>query len=262
MCHVLCTVPTIRCVGATPPVGSLGSWAAIQRVQKLPRCVSYTLTLIVTFAIASASHWVSPVCLPDAPSALLTTLSLNASSYLTVGALPHFSERISFAIGKVTDAVTDALAGTQTHTDTQTHRETHTHTHTLAHTHTHRETQSLHLPVLWRSSLIWLSDLNMQYSTVDCNALLSSPLLWVIYLSFIVSHPIYTLFLCHFFPLHSYHIHSFSWAAFPPLVTTFYTLHVASTWPCFSPNPLPLPLPLPHFLPFSSSSSSPHSYIS
>ena len=32
--------------------------------------------------------------------------------YLTVGALPHFSERISFAIGKVTDAVTDALAGT------------------------------------------------------------------------------------------------------------------------------------------------------
>jgi glutamate dehydrogenase len=29
------------------------------------------------------------------------------------GALPHFSERISFAIGKVTDAVTDALADVQ-----------------------------------------------------------------------------------------------------------------------------------------------------
>ena len=29
------------------------------------------------------------------------------------GALPHFSERISFAIGKVTDAITDALADVQ-----------------------------------------------------------------------------------------------------------------------------------------------------
>lgn len=39
--------------------------------------------------------------------------------YLSVGALPHFSERISFAIGKVTDAVTDALAGS--HSRTYTH---------------------------------------------------------------------------------------------------------------------------------------------
>lgn len=45
MCHTL--YHTIRCVGATAPASSLGSWTAIQRVQKLPRCVSFTLTLNV-----------------------------------------------------------------------------------------------------------------------------------------------------------------------------------------------------------------------
>ena len=42
---------------------------------------------------------------------MLTQSDLPLS--LLSGALPHFSERISFAIGKVTDAVTDALAGTE-----------------------------------------------------------------------------------------------------------------------------------------------------